>query len=253
MREAFEFETWRAFYEFSSSVKYENRYLLSEKSLKFLETLYASAEQRTEIFQEVKVLYRSQLGNDYEEYLIEDKVPIDIEVSFKKSRMLPRPKVAREGRANSKGIPVLYASDDRDTALAESRPWLGSYISIAALKLKRELKIVNFRSVYKDFVYFLEEPETEKRDRAVWKKIDNAFAQPNVRSEENADYSATQVIAEYFKSKQYDGIAYRSSLGSGLNVALFDIDCVEVVGLKLFQPEEIKFKFKESIFPGRSD
>jgi len=193
------------------------------------------------------------LGNDYEEYLVEDNTSIDIEVSFNKSRMLPRPKIAREGRANSKGIPMLYAADDRDTALAESRPWLGSYISIATLKLKRELKIVNFRSLDKDFEYFPEESEIQKRDHAVWKKIDNAFAQPNIRAEENADYSATQVIAEYFKSKQYDGIAYRSSLGSGLNVAFFDIDCVEVIDLKLFQPEAIKFKFKKLIFPGRPD
>jgi len=59
MREAFEFKTWQAFYEFSSSVKYENRYLLSGKSLKFLETLYTGADRRTEIFQDGKVLYRS--------------------------------------------------------------------------------------------------------------------------------------------------------------------------------------------------
>lgn len=40
----------------------------------------------------------------------------------------------------------------------------------------------------------------------------------------NSDYVPTQIIAELIKSLGYDGIAYKSSLANGHNIALFDLE-----------------------------
>jgi RES domain-containing protein len=42
--------------------------------------------------------------------------------------MKPIPKWQGEGRANPRGIPVLYLATHRETALAEVRPWIGAVI-----------------------------------------------------------------------------------------------------------------------------
>jgi len=45
------------------------------------------------------------------------------------------------------------------------------------------------------------------------------------RDDPKLDYVPTQILAETFRRRGFDGILYRSLLdGSGLNVALFDVD-----------------------------
>jgi hypothetical protein len=48
-----------------------------------------------------------------------------------------------------------------------------------------------------------------------------------------AEYAPTQIIAEHFKNSGYDGILFRSSLGLGLNVALFNLDAASIVNVRL--------------------
>lgn len=244
-----EFKTWNAYDKFAYTVKYLNRNIFSEDLKDFLETLYATSERRLKTIAEGEYLYRSQLGCDFVDKKINGETIHGVEFPFGKMRMLPRSRQAREGRANSKGIPVLYTSDNKNTALAEARPWLGSIISLAYLEVKKELRIVNFCSDFKKSFYYFEEPDPETREKIIWKQIDTAFSQPNIMSEDTSEYAATQVIAEFLKYKGYDGIAYRSSFDKGLNYALFDIDSVEVLHVDLQEPEEIRFTFKENAFP----
>lgn len=59
----------------------------------------------------------------------------------------------------------------------------------------------------------------------------------------------TQVIAESFKSRGHDGILYRSALGTGVNVALFNLDVAKLVACYLYQVTSVKFETKQVRHP----
>jgi hypothetical protein len=153
---------------------------------------------------------------------------------------------AVEGRANPKGIPYLYTSTDRDTSLAEVRPWVGSFISVAQFKIHSRLRVVNCTATDRErFFMYWEEPTAEERAKAVWRDIDAAYAEPVTRSDDVADYAPTQIIAELFRGEGLDGIAYRSALGAGHNVVLYDLDAAALINCSLFRLERINFAFEE--------
>jgi hypothetical protein len=62
----------------------------------------------------------------------------------------------------------------------------------------------------------------------------------------------TQILAELFKSEGYDGVGYRSSLGPGHNVALFDLDAADLIVCLLFEVKDISFKFEQAGNPYRN-
>jgi hypothetical protein len=159
--------------------------------------------------------------------------------------MKPRLRRATEGRANPQGIPYLYTATVDETAAAEVRPWLGAYVSVAQLRTNRQLKVVNLTTADTRLPLCFHEPAPEKRDAYVWRDIDRAFARPVERDDDSAEYTPTQVIAEAFKAARYDGVGYRSSLGSGHNVALFDIDAADIINCTVHKVERISFDLPE--------
>ena len=94
-------------------------------------------------------------------------------------------------------------------------------------------------------MFYFEEPSAEEREESVWTHIDRAFARPVSRSDNIVDYVPTQIIAELFKVNHFDGVAYRSSLGKGHNIALFGLDMAELVTLRVFKANSIEYKFQE--------
>jgi len=85
-----------------------------------------------------------------------------------------------------------------------------------------------------------------EREELVWTHIGDAFARPVTPNDGVADYAATQTIAELFRMDGYDGISYRSSLGDGRNIALFDVGAADMTEARLFQVEDIRFDSKEA-------
>ena len=78
----------------------------------------------------------------------------------------------------------------------------------------------------------------------MWLAIDQAFAKP-VRHPESKEYVPTQMIAELFKSKGFDGIRYKSLLSDdGCNLVLFKLDDAEVISRGLWEATSIRFDFK---------
>jgi hypothetical protein len=130
-----------------------------------------------------------------------------------------------------------------ETAITEVRPWIGADVSVAQLKTMRPLTLVDCASSDRRFmVYGDGEPDPEERKRACWRDIDRAFARPVERSDHGTDYVPTQVIAEMFRRAGIDGIGYRSSLGPGHNVALFDIDSADVINCALYRVQSVKLE-----------
>ena len=158
------------------------------------------------------------------------------------------PAAATEGRANPKGIPVLYLSTHRNTAMSEVRPWLGSLVSCAHFKTTKPLKIIDL-SVYhrRGVVFYFDEPDASEREEAVWTDIGRAFTEPMAPADTTADYVPTQVIAELFKSEGCDGLAYKSAFGDdGYNIALFDPADAELTSCTLFEVKSLEFQFEQN-------
>src|SRR5712691_7735830 len=112
---------------------------------------------------------------------------------------------------------VLLPLRGRGTLLRRLRWPRGSYVSIAQFALKRDVRVVNCTTDDHRVMAYSREPEPEERERAVWGDIDGAFSQPATSGDETADYAPTQVIAEFFRENNLDGVAYGSSLGLGHN------------------------------------
>jgi hypothetical protein len=184
------------------------------------------------------------VGNDWSTDNDEDNA-----CPFRSARMKPLPYQASEGRANPKGIPYLYTATDHDTAIAEVRPWVGALVSVAEMRVQREVTIVNCISPYRRLTVRATEPPAPERERAVWKDIDTAFSRPVTPHEHIADYVPTQVLAEFFRSQGLDGIEYRSSVGPKSNIMFFDLGVAEVVACGLFQVNGVKYNSIEASNP----
>lgn len=256
------FKSADAYFHFARRIKTASRHIRDADDLEFLSTLLAQAEaDRKTTIPEGKVLWRAQRGFAWQpiwdgEQYIDDCT----EGRYPPERMKPLRDRARAGRANPQGIPYLYLSTRKETALNEVRPWLRLLISIGQFKTVRQLIIVDFSSDERprrgrNFVI-----PPEEWDKAVWYSIDQAFRKPVTIEDDEAgqagfpsDYTPTQVIAEFFKSHEFDGIAYQSAFqsmsGEGHNIALFDPDAADMINCGLEEATEINFRFDQAANP----
>lgn len=124
-------------------------------------------------------------------------------------------------------------------------------MSVAVLETKRSLRVVDCTiGAEKNPLYLEKEPSLKKRELAVWAHIAKAFREPVSRDDNVADYAATQVIAEVFRTEGFDGVAYRSAFGTDrYNIALFDLDATELVMTSLFEVRDVELKYAEAANP----
>jgi len=205
------------------------RYARDETSIAFLEAVTSSCESRTEHISSGTPLWRAQEGCNWRPEFYEGEHITDVPAPLDPERMKPLRDQASEGRANPKGIPFLYTTTHKETAIAEVRPWIGAFVTVAIFTVQRPLRIVN--CTFKDSklpLFYLEEPTPAETEAANWRAIDEAFSRPVTVSDRFADYVPTQILAEEFRRHGFDGLAYHSSLGAGHNIAIFDPNSVEV-------------------------
>ncbi|ORU90517.1 MAG: hypothetical protein A6F71_06025 [Cycloclasticus sp. symbiont of Poecilosclerida sp. M] len=249
-----DFKSYRSYYLFSESVRTKQRSILDDESKIFLEAIVNTCRDRMSTIEKGVIVFRAQVGHvwrpiyqtnpETKEEMYVDDVPYP----FSFDRMKPLVEGAQEGRANPKGIPYLYVASDKETAMAEVRPWLDSIMTVGELEIKRKLKILDFSLHHGKInfsIYFKQKPSKKEVNDAVWLEIDNAFSKPTKITETTSDYAPTQIISEFVKSEGYDGIAYKSSFGDGHNLVLFDTESADVVNCTVHQAAEIKYKFQE--------
>jgi hypothetical protein len=230
------FRSSDAYRRFADEVKHKTRYIRRSHAEEFLQTLLDEGRKRVETIHVHDIVYRAQLDCDAE---------IDGEPApFSADRMKPLKYQVSEGRANPKGIPHLYVSTDRDTALAEVH---GSVALSHSLNSKSDAQ-VNCTEDAKRHNSRTGTPP-EYWDTNVWCDIDAAFSRPLIPTNETAEYVPTQVMAEVFKVNGYDGVAYRSALGTGLNVVLFDIEVADFHGSAVFELKRFQFDFRQCSNP----
>jgi hypothetical protein len=239
-----EFKSWQGFSHFAEAVTERTRFVHDQETSAFLETVCATAAERVRHIAAGTTFWRAQIGRDWTSF--PSRAVYFVEPGpLHPDRMKPRPGLAREGRANPKGIPVLYLAGNPDTAIAEVRPWLGAHVSVGRFRVKHDLQIVDCGADPPEHAMYLEEPAPDVREAWVWMNINVAFSRPVAASDEEADYVPTQILAELFRVKGYDGIKYGSAFGSDFssqNVALFDLDSADLVECLVYQVEEIMFR-----------
>ena len=133
--------------------------------------------------------------------------------------------------------------------MAEVRPWLGSLVSVGQFQTNKDMVLVDCSVHHDRTPLYLEEPNPEEREQAVWSHIDKAFSKPMTSNDRMADYVPTQIIAELFKCNGFDGIIYKSMLGKGYNVVLFDVGAAQLVNCNLFELGNISFSFQQAANP----
>ena len=53
------------------------------------------------------------------------------------------------------------------------------------------------------------------------------------------------MLAEHFRKLGYDGVVYKSKLGSGINVAVFDLDALDIVDVRLYPVKTVSYEIGE--------
>lgn len=137
-----EFASWKAYDAFAAFVKNEARHFLDPERQSFVNAVLSTSEKRATSLDTGTLVWRSQLG--YKGFLLESIEEdygietIRVPEPYERERMIPKADRASEGRVNPKGIPCLYFSTDDKTAVAESRPWVGAYVSVARFRILRD-------------------------------------------------------------------------------------------------------------------
>lgn len=212
----------------------------------FLSAVLATAPPKIEIIKRGSLLYRAQVGCDWP-FEAEEKKGDYSPRGYGPERMTPPIDRAPEGRANPRGIRYLYAATRPETAVAEMRAWMGALVSVAVIRIRRRLRVVNCTvDDRKTRLYFSGEPDAAERERACWVDVDSAFARPVASSDEVAEYAPTQMIAEMFRREGLDGIAYRSSFGRGHNIALFNVADAKVISCAAWSVDKITYESSQA-------
>jgi len=231
------------FFHFSLLVQYVYRYTINEEVQAFLSNVLESLESRVANVPQGQSYWRAQIG--YEERFVDD-------VSYEQhpyppDRMKPDYKLAGDGRVSPKGIAVLYLSSTKETAMSEVRPWKKAEISCARFVTARPLRIIDCSIHAGKNLLGIDCKTPQEIQEVIWSEIDNAFSKPVSVGEESGSYVPTQILAELFKSKGFDGVGYKSSLtAEGCNLALFDLESATMADCQIFTVDSISFEFSES-------
>lgn len=130
----------------------------------------------------------------------------------------PPPPIVGAGRLNRSGVSFLYAATDPTTALSEIRPHPGHFCSVGKFIAQRELKVAELSALdVTDFASC----DKELDEFLLLRTIDEAFSIP-VIPEARSEYHFPQLLSDTFRYLGFDGVCYRSSVGSGKNYAFFD-------------------------------
>lgn len=144
----------------------------------------------------------------------------------------PPPKIAAHGRANPAGIPYLYVASDKQTAISEVRPHAGESVCVAGFTMPPNLNLIDLRHPRRsvspfslaDFLPNEANPGQIRLEIAFLQRLGNELTQPVLPLVAAFEYAPSQYLCEFIKQCGYDGVIYRSSIGEGMNLALFQPD-----------------------------
>jgi len=157
------------------------------------------------------------------------------------TRMVPDPNFVGDGRANAKGITVLYCASDIRTALLEVRAPAGAACTVASFVEKTPLKLADMRKPTKRTLC----NNFENAKSCLKDEVAFLFSKRVVGDLGQKDYLLTQHISEHIKQKGFDGIIYSSSQGRGDNYAFFDHSQFEGIDSPMYEIDSVDISFSK--------
>ncbi|WP_158647018.1 RES family NAD+ phosphorylase [Paraburkholderia azotifigens] len=148
--------------------------------------------------------------------------------------------VASEGRLNRHRESILYLATDEETAVAELRPHPGHLVSTAQFVNDRPILIADFARY--DIRLFLSDDRLELLRRIL---SFSALLNLPVQPERKDFYALTQTLCDAFRNSGFEGVAFRSSLAKGVNVACFVPDSFSIVegSERVVEVESLNYRF----------
>jgi hypothetical protein len=116
-----------AYERFARKAKGPHRFIRDAEDQEFFAALLqqARADDRKQVLTPDFPFWRAQVGHCLQKQYADNEYVGDCPVPFPPERMKPLRDRAQENRANPKGIPFLYLSNHKETAMSEVRPSLG--------------------------------------------------------------------------------------------------------------------------------
>lgn len=138
----------------------------------------------------------------------------------------PPNRIASHGRPNPAGIPCLYLGSAHDTAISEIRPYPGEVACVADFTTPTILKLIDLRTPRKTVSPFMladaDAIGRMRNDLPFLERLGNELTRPVIPQSAAIDYTPSQYLCEFIKKCGYQGVIYRSSVSTGMNLALFD-------------------------------
>lgn len=157
----------------------------------------------------------------------------------KDSFVNPNSDTISNGRCNPTFIPYLYTAESPECCIHELRPNIGSYVSIATIKVNRPLKILDISQDH--FFCDVSSPIISGAyNSTAFLYLTHFFSAPY---QSEGDYILPQYISEKVKNAGFDGLSYCSAVFSGrknTNVVIFNFDECEPIESKLYRVNDIK-------------
>lgn len=249
---------WSGYRQFREELQNKCRYFRTDWANSYLGALKPTCKKRIITITQDTELWRSRLEGSLVPISPDDMA---IQAYSCEEMAAPPPHLSRASRIGVAGIPVLYLSSDKDTAMSEVRPWKNQPVSLAKFRVTKNLNIVDCqqsgldgtiadlnkllpwaRLKRKEII-----PDSEHEDIS-WARIDEAFSVPVSQLDDPRAYIPTQVLSEFFKTEGYDGIKYRSCVAPGYNIALFDVNAAKAIKTKLYYTNDICYRFSTRQF-----
>jgi len=137
----------------------------------------------------------------------------------------PAEKATTSNRMSPPGIPVFYAAESEELAIAEIRD---SLFSLGKFVTTKQIKILDLANLPEIPGVFSDCSRDERLALTFLHRFADEITKPIARDERvHLEYVPTQVISEFFRDFEFDGgkidgIRYSSALGvKGANVVLF--------------------------------
>lgn len=185
--------------KFKTDIVYNNRYFSGFKIMEILKNMKHIDLKEKE---NIKYYYRARIG------------------SFSKmedgAMYAPPSKLTISGRCNPVGIPYLYLSNSKETAINETKPSIGETLTLASF----EVDVSNIFSFVEDDNFIIDESLND--DIKYLMTLISEDLRKVITKDDKLSYIPLQFVSEYIKNLGYDGFVYSSTVGNGENLVMFN-------------------------------
>ena len=185
------------------------------------------------------IFFRARIGYNTEKVYCDDIWEEELNFPYVQDEMLaPPPILCTPGRLNRNGISHLYIADTLDTAIAEVKPSPSNVCSIAKIRIKNKLKMIDLRKCTIDTNFL----SLDYNSYYFYYTVSKRLSEP-LESKEQNRYLITQYLADIIRSMNFDGIIYDSAMTFGVNYLIFDNRNATVIKNSEYMVKINKIKF----------